>query len=348
MDQETRAEKIREFILEAVKAHPSDLVELVEKEFAVTRTTVHRHIDTLISKGKLIKTGAKKGMKYYLAGALNKELVFNTKEHPEEHKVWDEFLAPTFSNINKNVEDICYYGFGEIFNNAVDHSEGKKIFVEVTIDEEKIEITIADDGIGIFKKIQKYLSLEDIRESVLHLTKGKFTTAPDYHSGEGIFFSSRAFDVFKIYSNGLLYVRDNSQDDWFIEDRENTDGKHTLIKMEIKKNSKRDLQKVFEHYQNSETKAFDKTHILVQFSKLGDERFVSRSQAKRILKGIDKFNHIMLDFKGIRSVGQAFVDEIFRVFKSSHPEIKIEYLNANDAIEFMIKRGLSTSDLNKG
>ena len=343
-----RAEKIREFILTSVAQHPSDLVEVVERKFGVTRTTVHRHINTLINNEKLIKTGAKKGARYYLAGALNKELVFKIVEHPEEHKVWDDSLSSTFKGIDKGVEDICYYGFGEIFNNAVDHSEGKKIKVDVGVDAEKIELTITDDGIGVFRKIQEYLNLEDIRESVLHLIKGKFTTAPDYHSGEGIFFSSRAFDVFTIYSNGLLYVRDNSQDDWFIEDRENSKGKGTIVTMEIMKNSKRDLQDIFDHYQNPETKAFDKTHILVQFSKLGDERFVSRSQAKRILKGIEKFNHVILDFKGISAVGQAFVDEVFRVFKGSHPEIKIEHINANDAIEFMIKRGLSTAELNRG
>ncbi|MCB0367566.1 MAG: DUF4325 domain-containing protein, partial [Bdellovibrionales bacterium] len=48
------------------------------------------------------------------------------------------------------------------------------------------------------------------------------------------------------------------------------------------------------------------------------------------------------------AVGQAFVDEVFRVFKDSHPEIEIEHINANDAIEFMIKRGLSTAELNRG
>ena len=80
---------------------------------------------------------------------------------------------------------------------------------------------------------------------------------------------------------------------------------------------------------------------------MGDERFVSRSHAKRILKGLEKFNHIILDFKGISSVGQAFVDEIFRVIKGSHPEIKIEYINANEAIQFMITRGVSTKNLNE-
>jgi len=46
-----------------------------------------------------------------------------------------------------------------------------------------------------------------------------------------------------------------------------------------------------------------------------NEPHVSRSQAKRLLMGLEKFNTIILDFKGVVSVGQAFVDQVFRVSK---------------------------------
>jgi hypothetical protein len=73
---------------------------------------------------------------------------------------------------------------------------------------------------------------------------------------------------------------------------------------------------------------------------LGDERYVSRSQARRICLGLEKFKHVILDFKGISTVGQSFVDEVFRVFQSKYPKIKIEYTNTNDNVRFMIERSL--------
>jgi hypothetical protein len=85
---------------------------------------------------------------------------------------------------------------------------------------------------------------------------------------------------------------------------------------------------------------FDKTHFVVQLSMLGDERYVSRSQARRLVMGLEKFKHVVLDFKGISTVGQGFVDEVFRVFQSKYPKIKIEYTNANDNVRFMIERSL--------
>lgn len=56
--------------------------------------------------------------------------------------------------------------------------------------------------------------------------------------------------------------------------------------------------------------------------------------------GLDQYKIIMLDFSKVKEIGQAFVDEAFRVYKNRYPETQIVYQNANPAIEFMIQRGL--------
>ncbi|MZG54605.1 MAG: DUF4325 domain-containing protein [Nitrospinae bacterium] len=55
---------------------------------------------------------------------------------------------------------------------------------------------------------------------------------------------------------------------------------------------------------------------------------------------MEKFKHVVLDFRDISTVGQGFVDEVFRVFQSKHPKIRIEYKNVNDDVKFMIERSL--------
>ena len=72
--------------------------------------------------------------------------------------------------------------------------------------------------------------------------------------------------------------------------------------------------------------------------------YVSRSQARALLVGLDKFRKVVLDFEGVSDIGQAFADEIFRVFKIAHPEVEIEFVNANDAVRFMIKMAKSEAD----
>ena len=62
--------------------------------------------------------------------------------------------------------------------------------------------------------------------------------------------------------------------------------------------------------------------------------------------GLEKFKIVVLDFKGIEAVGQAFVDEIFRIFKNENPKIEIKYVNTNEDVSSMIKRGLVDQNKN--
>jgi hypothetical protein len=45
----------------------------------------------------------------------------------------------------------------------------------------------------------------------------------------------------------------------------------------------------------------------------------------------------------IDSIGQAFADEIFRVFTSQHPTIHLYNTNANKQVEGMITRAMNQS-----
>lgn len=57
---------------------------------------------------------------------------------------------------------------------------------------------------------------------------------------------------------------------------------------------------------------------------------ISRSIARRILSNIEKFKVIFLDFNRVKTIGQAFSDEIFRVFENKHKEITILLINMNE------------------
>jgi biotin operon repressor len=79
---------------------------------------------------------------------------------------------------------------------------------------------------------------------------------------------------------------------------------------------------------------FQKTRIHV---KLLQKDYISRSEARRLLANLEKFSEIKLDFRGVRSIGQGFADEIFRVFINRHPGIIIESENANRVVGAMLR-----------
>jgi hypothetical protein len=71
--------------------------------------------------------------------------------------------------------------------------------------------TWMDHGVGIFEKIMKHFNLADAREALLELSKGKLTSDPRNHSGEGIFSrpeclitSTSAQVTYSIHGNGWM------------------------------------------------------------------------------------------------------------------------------------------------
>ena len=84
---------------------------------------------------------------------------------------------------------------------------------------------------------------------------------------------------------------------------------------------------------------FGRTTIRVALGDAGEE-FVSRSEAKRLVAGLDNYTFVVLDFAGVHEVGQGFVDEVFRVWARAHPQVTVSTANASPEVEYMITRGL--------
>jgi anti-sigma regulatory factor (Ser/Thr protein kinase) len=331
---------IAQFVLEKISKHPEDVVSLVSSTFGISRPRAYEHVMRQVKLGKVIKTGRTSATKYFLANADKLELHFQLDKSLKEDEVWAKYLKPKISAYSENVYRICNYGFTEILNNAIDHSEGSKVLCTFSIRDGTLRMTVLDNGVGIFYKIQHALNLPSAREAVLHLSKGKLTTDPTRHSGQGIFFTSRVMDNFGILSDGMQYRFYNG--DWLLSKERALPDSGTYVFMEIRLDSTRTIREVFDQYSDIET-GFHKTVVAVELSDDPNDPHVSRSQAKRLLAGCERFKHILLDFKNVPAVGQAFVDEIFRVFQNEHPDIKITYVNANSDVDFMIKRGLATT-----
>ena len=56
--------------------------------------------------------------------------------------------------------------------------------------------------------------------------------------------------------------------------------------------------------------------------------------------GLEKFKHVVLDFRDFLTVDQGFANEVFYVFQNKYPQIKIEHTKSNDDVQLMIDRSL--------
>jgi hypothetical protein len=108
--------------------------------------------------------------------------------------------------------------------------------------------------------------------------------------------------------------------------------------MRLHNHTARTLRKIFDQYTSDDDFRFDKTVVPVELAQYGDDKLVSRSQAKRLLARVELFKSVYFDFENVATVGQAFADEIFRVFAQQHPDIEFVVIHANSEVKRMIER----------
>ncbi len=333
--------EIREYILNNVSENPSKIAAMTAQEFKVSRQSVAKYLLGLVGQGLLTVRGRTKGRQYELKNFVDKIYKFDVTLALQEDIEWREKILPFMDGIEKNIVAICQYGFTEMLRNIKDHSRSEKILIYITRNAVNIELGVKDYGVGIFNKIQADFNLYDSRQALLELSKGKLTSDPKGHSGEGIFFTSRMLDKFCILSRPLFFSRANKDNaDWLIEVEDRPkEQEGTFVIMEISPNTKRTIQEVFDKYSPSNGDyGFTKTHVPIQLARYEGEQLVSRSQAQRLLARFERFEEVLLDFKGVAMIGQSFADEIFRVYRHEHPAVHIIWINTEPDVEKMISR----------
>lgn len=340
-----RYEKVLEFAKKKQHIKTADIVSLL----MVSRQTAHSLLSKLVSEGKLVKIGTTSTSSYAIpAYAQNHLEIFSTRFHKvyrakglEEDVVFAEIEKrwPFITKLPENILHILRYGFLEMLNNAIEHSKSAMVEVDLSIKESNLNFIVNDSGVGVFRNIKNQKKLQSELEAIQDVMKGKLTTAPEAHSGQGIFFTSKMADVFYLESFDHQLITNNVIDDVFLKKPKKTK-RGTRVSFTIALDSKRETNDVFRKYTNlgeDSDYGFDRTEVKVKlYTREGS--YVSRSQARRILVGLDKFESIIMNFKKVDVVGQAFADEIFRVFRGRHPNIKILPVNMNEVVEFMINR----------
>jgi hypothetical protein len=144
------------------------------------------------------------------------------------------------------------------------------------------------------------------------------------------------FDSFDILSGNCFFTHKvGVREDWLLETKNETG---TSVWMKLSNHTSRTEKEIFDQYSSGEDYGFTKTVVPVKLAQYGDDKLISRSQAKRVLARVELFKTVMFDFDGLDTIGQSFADEIFRVFFLQHPEIHLIPINMSEGVEKMVKR----------
>ncbi|MEN9796451.1 MAG: hypothetical protein RL653_147 [Pseudomonadota bacterium] len=295
----------------------------------VARQTAFSFLQLQVKEGALGRLGAGRSARYVRqVRAPEVERFRFPLEGPGEDAAWAEVRAASklLRRVGADAGPTWDYAFTEMVNNARDHSRGTFVEVALTAGTDRLVMTVEDDGRGALPNIQEGFHLRDAREAAELLVKGK--------ARQGIFFTSRAMDRFVLESDALALEVDTLLGDWTLRSVPPLRG--TRVRMELAWDSPRQLKSVFDAH-SDEHLAFVRTSVHVRLFETAST-FISRSEAKRLCAGLERFSEAVLDFKGVTAVGQGFCDEVFRVWARAHPGTKLIHVNAVADVEWFIRK----------
>ena len=253
----------------------------------------------------------------------------------DEDKINEANSAKAMNNDTKTAEIVKFPGF----RNEASKEENLKDAQSTESSAEEIDFIAGfSDKLCQFEKEEN--KQIDIEQAMLELYKGKLTTNPSCHSGEGIFFSSKMLTEFAILSDNTIFSFRSDEKEKFVQSHlisyyTKLKKVGTMVVMRLENDTITTSKDVFDSFAPLE-EGFIKTLIpMREVCPLGNP--VARSQARRVLKRLDEFQEVIFDFNGIEFMGQGFADEIFRVFQNAHPDIVLRPINANEAVLGMIQ-----------
>lgn len=327
-------------------------------------SSVGLHVNTLrklADSGKIPSTRTPGGQRRFVVSDVQKALQDRTNSKPfqdtstavefsgkkwskryklaglDEAEVWKEFVRELGLNLREPCADLVPYAFTEMLNNSIDHSLGLEVAIEFIESNQNWTFKITDDGVGIFAKVAENYGLANNLEAIGELSKGKRTSAPEAHTGEGIFFTSKAVDYFEIQANLITWEIDNLRDDFAVGTSKINQG--TSVTCSIARNTEKKLLSIFKQF--TKDHEFYASQPTIKLFETG-LTFLSRSEARRLTTGFEEFSEIRLDFAKVESVGQGFTDEVFRVWSNAHPNIELIPIRMNEAVAFMVNRSFKS------
>ena len=319
------------WITPAALTHGDDLVVHVMQRLEISRRRARKLIGALVEARWLVMEGTPRRPRFR-PGTLRQVVRHYALQGLSEDRPWTEHFAPCF-DLRPNVARLAQHAFTELLNNAIDHSGGTGVTVSVRQTGLHLQMLVSDDGCGLFRRIEEAWRIDDPHLAMLELGKGKLTSQPERHLGQGLFYVARAADIFDLHANSHGFQRRPGHSGWF--DVRPASRQGTSIYVAIHLDTARTLDQVLRSHAD-EGYGFDHTEVSLRLLTGPNTWLESRAQARRVTARLSSFRRARLDFSGIDEIGPAFADELFRVYARAHPDVQLVPESAAPRVAAMI------------
>ncbi len=329
------------WITPAAIAHGHDLATHLMQRLDVSRRRARALLDGLVQAGWLEVDGTRR-RPHHRPGTLRQVVRRYPLAGLEEDRAWSQDFAPCL-DLRPNVARLAQHAFTELVNNAADHSGGQGVTVSLRQSAMHLQMLVSDDGCGLFQRVGQCWQIDDPAEAMLELGKGKLSSQPERHRGQGLFYVARAADIFDLHANHHGFQRRPGRSGWAGVRPLERQG--TSVYWAVSLETSRTLDEVLRSHADTGY-ALDHAEVSLRLLAGGRPWLESRAQARRATARLTAFRRAHLDFSGIDEIGPAFADELFRVYARTHPQVQLVPEAASPRVAAMI--AAVTDDVARG
>ena len=317
--------EITSWITEAALAHPYALAQHLCERLAISRRGALRLLRTLEQHQWLRRDGSAR-RPHHRPGELRQVVRSYPLAGLQEDLPWSRDFSPCFA-LPANVARMARHAFTELLNNAVEHSGGSRVVASMRQSATQLQLLVSDDGRGLFEVIGEHFSIPDPTLAMLELAKGKLSSRSEGHSGRGLYFTARLADVIDLHANRAGFQRRQwLADEWLPVRSACRTG--TSVYVAICLDAERTLDEVMRSASlEGNGLGIERTVVPLKLVAAPGGVLESRALAQRVAARLASFRRVDVDFQGVADVGHAFADELFRVFASLQPALRLEPVN---------------------
>ncbi|HXV13282.1 MAG TPA: hypothetical protein VEC56_03660 [Candidatus Krumholzibacteria bacterium] len=219
--ERTRTRSIQGFILDHVDGDPRGIARRVAQAYGISRQAANRHLDALVQTGLLDEAGHTRARSYALrrTSAVSRE--FRVTPVLGAERVWSEHAAPVLAGDRAALRDACRAVFKELLENAVAHAGASWITFELATTAREVDLTVSDDGRGVFVSLAEKLRVATPREAVeefARLARMRSMESPAVK----LMLLARGTERFTLASSGVSCEFDAARDLWSVREDEAT------------------------------------------------------------------------------------------------------------------------------
>jgi anti-sigma regulatory factor (Ser/Thr protein kinase) len=313
--------------------HPDDLATHIAQVTGLSRGTVRKALQRLVKLGWLRREGSTRQPRFQ-PGVLRQVVKRYALAGLQEDLPWARDFAPCM-DLPPEVRRITQHIFGELLNNAIDHSGGESVTVSLRQTASHVQLLVSDDGCGVFDQLARTFDLTDPALAMLEVSKGKLTSQPERHAGRGLFFTSRLADVFDLHANDTAFQHRQWDGGWHAGRPLKRRG--TSVYAALSLDTERSLDAVLRaHSLDGTGYGFERTRVPLRLMATPLAGLDSRAQARRVASRLQQFRHAEVDFDGVDTIGHSFADELFRVLPRQFDGVDMQPMNMSPSVAAMV------------